>query len=477
MDQQNRSGGGSTPFEDMSHEDMLSWLDRADSGAVQGAADTLSAAAGEIREIAEQLKARPERVEWQGEGYKAFIEWSASLASATFRLAEYSDGASQWLGHASNAIAEAQSAIPRDVAGAKANLAAALNAPNDPDSDLVIGKSSSTLATDAERNRLEAATQMRRLANVYEHSQTQMGKLEVPTFQPPPTEFVPRGEARISTHDLARSGGGGTDTTANLGGGPTHTMGGGNGSVEGAVTPAIYGNSLSPTQVTRPDVPVATEIASVDTQSPVTATPTTPNAPQAVGKPEGLALPVPPNIPPALGRNGSPPQNLPNVGRTGGARPPSLTGQTGPNAGPVGRAPAERGITGGRPVPPASGRSGALPRGMVVGGESPVHGRPPMAHGAGGGLGGGPAQSGMTGRRLAGENGGIVGGRPQQPGTGGRAFTPGGTGLVRNGATPPRVGKAPKRRDETTGERPDYLVEDEETWQRSGRRIVPPVID
>ncbi|GAA1186569.1 hypothetical protein GCM10009654_50120 [Streptomyces hebeiensis] len=474
MDQQNRSGGGSTPFEDMSHEDMLSWLDRADSGAVQGAADTLSAAAGEIREIAEQLKARPERVEWQGEGYKAFIEWSASLASATFRLAEYSDGASQWLGHASNAIAEAQSAIPRDVAGAKANLAAALNAPNDPDSGLVIGKSSSTLATDAERNRLEAATQMRRLANVYEHSQTQMGKLEVPTFQPPPTEFVPSATDRDSMQDLVRSGSG-TDATVGSGGGQTH-RGRGWSSTEGAVTPATYGNSLSPAQVIRPDVPVATEIASVDTQPPTTVTPTAPNVPPVVGRSEGSVLPMAPNVPPAFGRNGSPSQNLPHVGRTGGTRPPSLTGQAGPNAGPAARLPTERGITGGRPVPPASGRSGALPRGMIVGGESPVHGRPPMAHGVGGGLGGAPAQNGMTGRRLAGETGGIVGGRPQ-PGTSGRAFTPGGTGLVRNGATPPRVGKASKRRDETTGERPDYLVEDEETWQQSGRRIVPPVVD
>lgn len=32
------------------------------------------------------------------------------------------------------------------------------------------------------------------------------------------------------------------------------------------------------------------------------------------------------------------------------------------------------------------------------------------------------------------------------------------------------------RRDEG-GERPDYLTEDEETWQQGGRRVVPPVID
>lgn len=85
----------------------------------------------------------------------------------------------------------------------------------------------------------------------------------------------------------------------------------------------------------------------------------------------------------------------------------------------------------------------------------------------------------------------MVGGRPQQPGrTTGRPFTPGGTGLVRGattgdgsrgagqagrgGAAAPQRARDP-RRDE--GERPDYLVEDEETWQQGSRRVVPPVID
>ncbi|MGW1933856.1 hypothetical protein ACWCPG_31875, partial [Streptomyces sp. NPDC001919] len=51
-----------------------------------------------------------------------------------------------------------------------------------------------------------------------------------------------------------------------------------------------------------------------------------------------------------------------------------------------------------------------------------------------------------------------------------RPFTPGGSGLVRGGST------QPGEREETKGERPDYLVEDEETWQQ-GRRVAPPVID
>ncbi|MDV9191634.1 hypothetical protein R6L23_26075, partial [Streptomyces sp. SR27] len=77
------------------------------------------------------------------------------------------------------------------------------------------------------------------------------------------------------------------------------------------------------------------------------------------------------------------------------------------------------------------------------------------------------------GRRLAGEAGGVVGGKAQRAGAAGgtgRPFTPGGSGLVRGGAT------KPGDREEQNGERPDYLVEDEETWQQ-GRRVAPPVID
>ena len=60
--------GGGTPFEGMSHEAMLAWLDQANSGTVQGAADRLAAAAKEIRKIAEDLKVRPQWVEWKGGG-------------------------------------------------------------------------------------------------------------------------------------------------------------------------------------------------------------------------------------------------------------------------------------------------------------------------------------------------------------------------------------------------------------------------
>ncbi|MEV5197499.1 hypothetical protein [Streptomyces sp. NPDC053720] len=44
------------------------------------------------------------------------------------------------------------------------------------------------------------------------------------------------------------------------------------------------------------------------------------------------------------------------------------------------------------------------------------------------------------------------------------------------GSTRKGSGARAARRDEN-GERPDHLVEDDETWQQGGRRVVPPVID
>jgi hypothetical protein len=86
-----------------------------------------------------------------------------------------------------------------------------------------------------------------------------------------------------------------------------------------------------------------------------------------------------------------------------------------------------------------------------------------------------------------------VGGRPQQSGAAGaRPFTPGGSGLVRNapddgsarggqaargGAIPPNTHTGGRHSDREDAERPDYLTEDEETWQQGSRRIVPPVVD
>ncbi|MFJ7997243.1 hypothetical protein ACIQ7D_08845 [Streptomyces sp. NPDC096310] len=486
---EHNGGGGSTSFEAMSHEQMLAWLDKANSGTVQAAADRLSAAAAEIRDIAQQFQFRPQRVEWEGKGKDAFESWGASLASSTYRLAEYSDDASKWLARASDAIALAQSSIPRDVAGAKGNLAAATEHHNDPDAGLVARKSQATLDAGAEKSRLEAADQMRKLSQSYQQAQTEMTKLEAPTFQPPPGAFVPDdGMVDNNEQGLGRGGNGSGSTTpggvnASL---SSHSEG-------GAVTPQSRAAAEPPPLATAPERSTTTEIAGGATPS-TTLTPSsaTPTPPVTGSRPETPALGM---MPPSFGGSPAPIPGQPGSGRpSAGVRAPLLPGQGGPTGGPTARPPQERGIVGGRPIPPNSGRpTGGIPRGTVIGGES-LHGRPPMANGMGSGPGGvSSGQGGVAGgRRLGSEAGGIVGGRPQQPGTtAGRPFTPGGSGLVRGangegrqagqaargGAAAPRSNGTARRREESQGNRPDYLVEDEETWQQGGRRIVPPVID
>lgn len=113
-----RGPGGGTSFEGMSHEQMLAWLDRADAGQVQAAAGRLTAAAKAIREIAEELKVRPQWVAWKGEGANAFRTWSADLANSTLRLGNFSEDAAKWLTEASGAIAQAQASIPRETGAA-----------------------------------------------------------------------------------------------------------------------------------------------------------------------------------------------------------------------------------------------------------------------------------------------------------------------------------------------------------------------
>lgn len=464
-----------TSFENMSHEQMLAWLDQANSGAVQGAADRLLSAAKKIREIGEDLKVRPQMVEWKGEGADAFRTWSADLANSTLRLGKYSEGASEWLGRASEAIASAQVAIPRTHAGAAANLAAAKEARNDPDASSVAQEAAATLIADKEANRQEAAAQMRKLAESYAFSSSQIKGLEKPVFPPPPATIVP--DAEVGRSDDAAFGRG-TRLGAAVGGtGHGSTTQGQSFEGSGGVSAPPASTDLAGAPV-RPTVsqPVDMEIDGVATlpDTPTLPPTTTPNVPSPV-KPE-TGLPLPPTAFPPVGPI-APPATSSGRGLPGGIRPPMPT--AGPTANPSGLGgarPPGPGIVGGRPVPQTSGRPmGGLPRGNVIGNEGTHAGRAPMGHGPGmGGAGGG--QSGIVGgRRLAGETGGVVGGRPQQSGrANARPFTPGGTGLVRGGAAASQ--RPGDSRREEGGERPDYLVEDEETWQ-SGRRVVPPVID
>ena len=525
---------GGTPFEDMSHEQMLAWLDQANSGTVQAAADRLTAAAKEIRAIAEDLKIRPQYVEWKGEGAQAFRTWAGDLANSTLRLGDFSEDAAKWLGQASGAIATAQASIPRDMPGAKANLAAANSAHNDPDAAAVSAKSRSELAAltaDREKVRLEAATQMRKLGQTYQVSATQMGKLERPKFPPPPEAFVPPvGYRRDAMEAVARPGISGQVTSPSGNAEIPHTR---------SVAPDPRHSSGVPSPEHRPqlnvDQPTRMGIDSVGTLPPHTQSPH--GVPDALPSPDQLKggpTPQTGTAPPAFG----PPVNTPvGQGRSPVmGRTPFQPGQ-GTTANPVGMARggtgSGNGVVGGRPVPQAPGRSMGIPRGTIVGGEGmPTRGPMGPAAGSTNPVGQAMGQQGQTpGRRVS--NGGVIGGRPlpnegagtarpQQPGRAGAAVSrpgyPGSAaspGTAGRGATAPgnpgttanpgaagrsvvggtsgagRHGErqgvggsgashqppANRTRDSSGSGRPYGVVEDEETWRQGIRPAMPPVID
>ncbi|MCX5343245.1 WXG100 family type VII secretion target [Streptomyces atratus] len=482
-----------TDFENKTHEEMLEWLDHANSGEIQVAADRLMSAASEIRKIAEELKVRPQLVEWKGEGAKAFHTWSADLANATLRLGDYSEATSKSLGEASNAIALAQASIPRTEASAQANLEAALAARNDPDASAVAKKSAETLIASREKNREEAAARMRSLSQTYTYSSDQMTSLDRPVFPAMPQTIAPQA---VEGRDGEQGGHIGPGAGSAVGGtGYAIAPGHSTGAVAGVTAPA-GGVSISPHTVSRPvdmgidGLAVLPEAPSSPVANPV-APPTGPRPDTVLPSTVGIIPPVP-NISPSAPRSTS------GGGRTTGMpRPPvSAPGVSPLGPGPVGRPAGPNGITGGRVVPPNSGRPAVgIPRGTVIGSEN-AHGTAPIgrASGMGGGVGPGISPNAAGGgRRLAGEMGGVVGGRQQQGRAGLRPFTPGGSGLVRGSASgdaergtglagrgggiAPQGPRAHATGRDEGGERPDYLVEDDETWQQGGRRVVPPVID
>ncbi|MFG2135570.1 hypothetical protein [Streptomyces sp. NPDC048650] len=194
-----------------------------------------------------------------------------------------------------------------------------------------------------------------------------------------------------------------------------------NGAGGGAVPPGFDGPKIN-----RPDVPVHTGLDSVQSN--------TMNPPSVSG-----------------GYHGGPPGGGHNAGNPNGAMPP----------GPLGVPGGAMRTGGGRGAPSTSGMRGGMPG----------------AGGAGGAKGGKTGAVGRSGAQartrggMAGKPGGPAGGAKQ-----------GGSGLHRSrggkqaGMGAPGAKGKDKKEERTTGQRPDYLVEDEETWAPQ-RNVVPRVIE
>ncbi|MFF3862964.1 WXG100 family type VII secretion target [Streptomyces sp. NPDC002209] len=473
-----------TNFEGYSHQKLREMRASLDPTAVKDRADRLQKASEDIAKIAEKLKNH--RVTgWEGEAATKFQEWVGRAGNATLRLSEYSATGAKWMGETVQKMIEARDMPAYDTKSAE-NLEAARKAHNDPDAQQIASQERSKLDADHR----ESIRLMNNLAQSYELSYGEMNKAEIPTFPPPPGDFVPPNV--YESQDMARPGSGGSVGSASSSHSYTTASPEAPSNEPGSVQGHQPKADSTPPQTTVPtplpgipDRNVDVDLDHVGTLPPPTTTlpPTTgtpvPNLP--VGPGPGPIAPLPPvGLPPITGKT------VPGLGPGLGQLPSLGPGGNGlSKVNPIaGLPPRDSGIMGGRQVP-TSGPNPGIPRGTVIGTEGTQTGRGMMGgpHGGGGHAGG--VSGSPAARRLASEPGGIVGGRQAVAGgrmaTGGQPFTQGGSGLVRNsGGAMGHAGAgthAPgRRREDQGGERPDYLVEDEETWQ-GDRRVAPPVID
>lgn len=443
------------------------------------------------------------------------------MANETLRLSDYAKEVDKWMHFASTDLGSARRMpkySPQDKATVDAwlkNHPLALGKVPMPGleplggNNLVSGGPTQKEAYDAQKrlddNHKAAAGLMKALAESYDQSATQILRAPRPNFRPMPEKVMPAKKSPSDPSeyvDFPVDGAGAPSTGSTARVSPAGyvgaaSAGSGSGGVSTPSGPAerlvrrpeldLSGGVDAPPRVTvpQPERHLVTPPDAGKTQIPVPHIPV-PNWPGSEGRPDTDRRPGRP-IPDRSGRP-TPRIPAPEAG-PGTSRRPDIRLPNVPRDGIVGGRRTPRGSS----VPTQN--PGRVP---VFGTEpSPRQGqtRPPMVPGTGFGGVPGPAASSPgtgAGRARATEPGGIVGGRP---GGGSAAFTPGGTGLVRGAGTgenrnnasgrPGMMGgfmpatgaggAAPEGR--SGGRRPDYLVEDEETWNQDNKRVVPPVIE
>ncbi|WP_181765407.1 WXG100 family type VII secretion target [Streptomyces albidus (ex Kaewkla and Franco 2022)] len=519
---------GKTSFEAHRLNQMIDLVENGRPSDMEHAGDALWKAGGAIRRAAEELSGHIDSVDWEGESGDAFRTWGRGLVKNSRKLADYSENAGTQIKASGSGLATVQKSMPpRDTRLVQKDVK------DIPAPAQVEGNKEYAEAAKVEEDRQEAINQMNRLGSYYTVSNEIMAGQEPPTFGAMPNVGVPRpgpedprsaGEGEPSSTDSpgtvqseARSAtpDGGRETASVTTQGPT------------AVTPVPERNiGTEIDSVAAPPAP-APEVGTPPTTSPATPTaqgpsagPVTPIAPgptaqglaRSTAKAPGIAGtpratgqgPVGP-----VGRTGQAGMARPGpMGRTANLGPgPGQNGMTGrPGArgmgpGMIGRTAGAGSMAAGQPTTPRASRPGGIvggtpsravsgakapriPRGTVVGNEgSTGKGGLRGTFGRVVGSTGAPSTPRAFVKKPAAGRGGVVGlPRSGGAGRGLGEFTPGGSGLARAGAAGGAMvpgGRVPTTRDEEVenGTRPDYLVEDEETWTTGRRGTVPPVIE
>lgn len=462
-------GEATTDFSQYSHAELKAMVDSLNSGDVMKAADPWRRAYDTLKGIGSALQSYSGQAttDWEGQASDAFSARMTKLANSVNNAAEYANNTAVTLEIVSDSIDEAKAAMPDEPSLWESGT----DWVGDRISGLLGSHDADTLESEAAARKQQAVTVMQTLASRYLNSADvlkppprDLGKDHDEGDYPPPPDG-PTGAAAI----------GGAIIGAGLGG----VLGASGGSRDATSSPSSRSASVQAgVAVTGQGTAMVTDSAihggTATAAQAGTGTAAAGSGTGLDGTSRGITggtrAPVTPTSSLTAG-GGSTVRGIggglpvPGPGPAGGARPgPGLAPSAGRGSAPQGGA--------GRS---ASGRSGAGGLEETSGGRGAV--RPSGGYGPGAlGEESGPGGRGAGGRGtgLAGRSGGAVGESPS--GGRGGAFTEGGTGIGSRGRLG-RTGDAAvgptgavggargRRRDkERRGDRPDYLVEDEETW-------------
>ncbi|SBU95536.1 hypothetical protein YW5DRAFT_05179 [Streptomyces sp. Ncost-T6T-1] len=501
---------GRTSFEGFQLNSMIDLVENTKPEDLENAGKSLWDARDAIKKAAQELEDNMKGVDWQGESGTAFRAFGKGLVAHARKLGDFADVAGTQITVAGTGLASVRSAMPpRDSRQVRKS----------PDDIELPGRVADNpeyqAALKVEKDRQEAINQINRLASYYSVSGEQLEGQEPPRFDkqlgitvPPPTTV--RNESPSSGASGERSESLGNSAVPDAAG---RTNSAHAASVNAANRPPAEVLGSAPL----PDRTVGTEINTVappQAPTPITATPPQPSPTPTTG-PTG----TPPTFMPPSLTNPVQGGTKRSTGPTGMPRTVSQAGQGMGKAQSTGVGPVAKGQSG-----PPIGRPGSMGGGGTFNGRPPVGpqsqvptaGRPtvgpggtstgagPRAGGRNGIVGGTPQQAPAQGRPAAGSTGqrGVIGGRgaaaaPSRPGgratpasgvngvvgaprkaagagSNAKGFTAGGAGLVRGPAGRRNNG----REEEANGStRPDYLTEDEETWNAGRRGAVPPVVE
>ncbi|MFI6446133.1 WXG100 family type VII secretion target [Kitasatospora sp. NPDC050543] len=497
-----------TNFNGYSHGQLRKMVQAMNSGEVMAASDPWRRAAATLKAIRTSLGSASGEaaLDWEGSTSNAFYSRMTRLANSINNTASYANDAAITLQMMAEAIDQAKRDMPEE----PGNWDKFTDAVGDIASATVGGDDEDTKTSVGDEKKAEAVAVMQTLAMKY--------RAAAPLLKPPPPPPPPPG--RDDFHDIPAP----DDPTGAVAiGAMIAGSGMGNGGYYGAssgaaVPPKKTGGSVAGT----PKAPKASAPPPTDpaikggTPKPAPKPPAvhgdstikggvenpTPKPPTVinVGPGTGIDGATLAPAPTAAGSSSFSPGTVGGSNGTGSTGPGGLSGGLlsggvdGPGVGPVMKG---GGVAGPGTGSSASGQNKAGGAGREAGraGSGAGAAKSGNAFGAGGmqeggfGAGGRGGSGGRSGSSPARRGGGVAG-EAVRPGAGRRgAFTEGGSGLGARTRAQGEQGKGPqgqgmplsdsqrrKKEKEKGGKRPDYLVEDEETWV-SGQAVNPNVVE